>query len=301
MAESLTNLILLRIEQAKTVGAGIAAVLDEAVAGYDQFLAPVVADGEPSVDIRRHMELLRRKVDFHVETLQGFDMGVLSKTSDTDFLRTELGVLTGEVSGKMRRVTDIARGVYGPESLVAIGLNGRTPQVPLRLYERGRRAQSILRDPDLKLRPKAGLVLGPDGETSLFTPPALADELEPDLTDLGLIVDTRFEDNREETIVRLHRRRAVKDFDLGLRGILRIVQGTLIAAGREDLAKRFRSTVRRAARQQGLSLPGEGQPGDSQQGEGQQGQSREGEGQQGRSQQSDSQNPPVDASTSPGV
>jgi hypothetical protein len=226
---------------------------------------------------------LRRKVDFQVETLQGSDMGVLSKTSDTDFLRTELGKLTGEVSGKVRRVTDIARGVYGPESLAAIGLNGRTPQVPLRLYERGRRTQSLLRGPDMKLRPKAGLVLSADGETSLFTPPALADELEPELTDLGLLVDTRFEDNRGETIVRLRRQRAVEEFDRGMRGILRIVQGTLIAAGREDLARRFRSRVRRVARQRGLSLPGEGQ---------------QGEGQQGQSQQSDSQNPPVDASTS---
>jgi len=278
MAEILPELIVLRVELGKTVGAGIAAVLEEAVAGYDQFLAPVVVDGEPSVDVRRHLELLRRKTDFHVETLQGIDKGVLHQTSDTDFLRTELGVLTGEVSVKVRRVTDIARGVYGPESLVAIGLNGRTPQVPLRLYERGRRAQSILRGPDLKLRPKAGLVLSADGETSLFTPPALADELEPELTDLGLLVDTRFEDNRVEAIVRLRRQRAAKDFDQGMRGIIRIVQGTLIAAGREDLAKRFRSRVRRAARQQDESQPGEDQPVQSQQG--------------------DSPSQPVDASTS---
>lgn len=42
---------------------------------------------------------------------------------------------------------------------------------------------------------------------------------------------------KDEPRERLRRQRVVKDFDLGMRGIIRIVQGMLLAAGREDLAK----------------------------------------------------------------
>ena len=44
MAEKLTQMVLQRIEQAKTVGAGIDALLDDdSLAAYDAYLAPVVA------------------------------------------------------------------------------------------------------------------------------------------------------------------------------------------------------------------------------------------------------------------
>lgn len=265
MAEQMTQMVLRRVELAKSVGAGIDAVLDDTAAFYGAYLAPVVADGEPPVDVRQQLVLLRRKIDFHVDTLQGIDVGVLNQSSGTEFLRTEIGDLTGEVIVKLRRVTDVVRGVYGPEVLEALGLTGETTRVPLRLYERGRRAQTILKGPDLKLRPKAGFVLATDGETSVFSPLALADELEPELTDLGLLVDTRFEGNREETIARLRRQRVVKEFDLGMRGIVRIVQGMLLAAGEEELAKQFRTRTRRVVRQQGEGQDGGSQPGPSEQ------------------------------------
>jgi hypothetical protein len=259
MAEQLTKMVLRRVELGKTVGAGIDALLDEAAAGYGAYLAPAVADGEPSVDVRQQLVLLRRKTDSHVEALKGIDEGVLTRTSDKDFLKTELVDLTRRVTVKLRRVADVARGVYGPESLEAIGLTGETTRVPLRVYDRGRRAQTLLRGRDLKLRPKAGFILAADGEPSLFSPSALAEELEPELTELGLLVDARFEENREQTIARLRRQRLVEEFDLGMRGIVRMVQGMLLAAGLIDLAKQFRLRLRRLTRQQ----PGESQEAES--------------------------------------
>lgn len=263
MAEQLTQMVLRRVELAKNVGAGIDALLDDAVAGYDEYLAPVVADGEPSVDVRQHLVLLRRKTDSHVETLQGIDVGVLNQTSEKDLVKTELGDLTGKVIVKLRRVTDVTSGVYGKEILPAIGLNGPTSRVPLRLYERGRRSQTLLRGPDLNLRPKAGFVLGAEGEAGAFSPLALADELEPELTDLGLLVDTRFAGDRGQTAARLRRQRVMEEFDLGMRGIVRIVQGTLLAAGRKDLASQFSTRLRSFARQQGESQEGESQQSDT--------------------------------------
>ena len=249
MAEQLTHMILRRVELGKTVGAGIDALLDEAAAGYGAYLAPVTADGEPSVDLRQQLVLLRRKIDAHVEALKGIDVGVLTQTSEKDLVKTELDELTGKVIVKLRRVIDTASGVFGKEILPAIGLSGATSRAPLRLYERGRRAQTLLRGPDLNLRPKAGFALGPDGESAVSAL-ALAEELEPELTELGLLVDTRFAGDRGQTAARTRRGRAVEEFDLGMRGIVRIVQGTLLAAGREDLARQFRTRLRRLARQQ---------------------------------------------------
>jgi hypothetical protein len=255
-------MILRRIELARTIAAGLDSFLDETVAVFDPYLSSVLADGETPIDVRQQLVLLRRKTDFHLESLQGLDQGVLHQTSDTDFLRVEIDVLTGKVSVKLRRVADLAKGVYGPEILTSIALDGEMTRVPLRVYDRGRRVQSILRGPDLKLRPLAGFVLKVEGEPSLFSPLTLADELEPELTDLGLLVDTRFEGRQSSA--RPRRQREVEEFDLGMRGIVRMVQGMLIAGGRPDLAKRFRLILRRAARRQSESQEGEGQPGPSQ-------------------------------------
>jgi hypothetical protein len=277
MAEKLTLMILRRIELARTIAAGLDSFLEETVAAFDSYLSSVLAEGETPIDVRQQLVLLRRKTDFHLESLQGLDQGVLTQTSDTDFLRTEIDVLTGQATVKLRRVADLAKGVYGPEILTSLALDGEMTRVPLRVFDRGRRVQSILRGPDLKLRPVAGFVLKTEGESSLFSPLTLADELEPELTDLGLLVDTRFEDQRAQALARLRRQREVEEFDLGMRGIVRMVQGMLIAGGRPDLAKRFRLILRRAARQQGESQEGEGQPGPSQPGEGQPGPSQPGD------------------------
>ena len=130
MAEQLTQMILLRTELGKTVGAGIDTYLDDIVAGYDEYLAPALADGETPVDVRQHLVLLRRKSDLHVESLQGLDMGVLHQTSDTDFLRVEIDALTGEVTVKLRRVGDLARGLYGPDVLTSLALDGEITPLP---------------------------------------------------------------------------------------------------------------------------------------------------------------------------
>ena len=157
----------------------------------------------------------------------------------------EVGKLRDRVTFILRAVRHTFRGLYGPDALKRVGLKGNFPRRPLTLYERGRLVQTGLRNPALGLEPMLDFT-GEGGPA--ITPAMLADRLEPELTLLGEVVDTRFTDNRENALVRLLRQRAISEFDQNVRALVRIVQGMFRLAGRPDLASRFRSTLRRLRR-----------------------------------------------------
>ncbi len=82
----------------------------------------------------------------------------------------------------------------------------------------------------------------------VLTPARVATRLEPELSELGLIIDTRDVARRETADAVARRQQTIRNFDRNISGIVRIAQGTFRLAGRDDLARRFRSTARRVVR-----------------------------------------------------
>ena len=130
------------------------------------------------------------------------------------------------------------------EYAVAGGLQGNFPRSSSKLYEKALLVQTSLADLDLGLEPL--IVVSEDDPAN--TPVCLANQLEPELTALGRLLDTQSVENRESADVRSRRRQVIRTFDHNIRAIIRMTQGMLRLAGRDDLARRFRPTLRRIVR-----------------------------------------------------
>ena len=76
----------------------------------------------------------------------------------------------------------------------------------------------------------------------------MAAGLEPELSEFGELVEGRHQENRKSAEVRSRHRRVIQEFDRDVRAIVRMAQGLLRLAGRDDLAERFRAILRRVSR-----------------------------------------------------
>ena len=244
MAVKVFEMVAKRIDLGKAILAGLDTYHQD-IAGYGRALAVDLEEGETPVDADFQVTLLRRRVARNLENVRSLDSGVLLQVHDDDQIRLEIVSLSDAVDGKLRRVRHTTKGVYSAESLARVGLKGEFPRRPAALYERGRVVQASLRSPDMDLRPVFVLK---DGEEAVVRPTQLADELEPELTDLGRALDVQRADAREAADVRSRRRQVLREFDQDIRAVVRTTQGLLRLAGRPDLAKRFRSTLPRISR-----------------------------------------------------
>lgn len=254
MAVRLSEMVTQRVDLGKHLKAGIDTHAEELAEGFAKFLAPVVAEGETPPDAHYQVVLIGRRIDHEIHEITQADRGVLGQVHDNDTVSFDIGRLTGGVDVKLRAVRLTFRGLYGLASLKRVGLKGRFPTRPAALYERARVAQTSLRNPEM------GLVSVLDfsgDEEAAITPAVLANRLEPELTELGHAIDTRYKDNRENTDARLRRQQAIRDFDNNIAGLVRMTQGLFRLIGRRDLAARFTPALRRFRRLQQQS-EGEG-------------------------------------------
>ncbi len=250
MTLKISEMISQRLDLANVLVAGIDTSLDEVGSGFDDYFAPVLAEGEEPFDARRQLVLIRRKVVGRRETLVALNADVVAQIHDKSKVRVDVDDLADVVVDKLRSVRHTCRGLFGPDGVARSGLRGRFPERPLRVHERAELVQTSLRNPDLGLKPRLKVVAtnGDGEEEKGLTPADLAEELEPEVTLLGEALKARYAENREEMSARSLRRRGIEDFDKEIRALVSIVRGIFQLAGREDLAERFSTALRRYTR-----------------------------------------------------
>lgn len=247
MSLKISEMISQRLDQANALVAAIDTSLDEVGSGFGDYLAPVVAEGEEPFDARRQLVLIRRKVVGRKENLVALNADVVGQIHDKSKARVDVDGLADAVVGTLRSLRHTIRGLFGNDAVVRAGLRGRFPERPLRVHERAELVQSTLGNPDLGLEPvlKVAAESGDGEKKEGVTPADLAQEFEPELTLLGEALSTRYTEDRQDTSARSLRRRGITDFDKEIRALVGIVRGMFQLAGRDDLAKRFSTALRR--------------------------------------------------------
>ncbi len=245
MAPKFSEMTALRVDLAHNLEAGFDNYLDTVANGYGAFVAPLLEEGETAPDIRFQLELLKRGVAHRRQRLEGLDDGVVGQSLEDAKVRAELERRMDRVDGKIRLVRHFCRGYFGADGVRRTGLKGEPPRGAWRLHEHGKTVKASLDNPDLGLKPQIELELGEGAE-----PPQaqLAQQLEPELSELGELVGGRHQENRKSADVRSRWRLEIRDFDHDVRATVRTTQGLLRLAGRDDLAERFRPILRRIVR-----------------------------------------------------
>ncbi len=244
MAIAASAMITLRTNLAEDLEAGIENYLDAVAGGYSEYLAPVVEEGETPLDARYQLVLLGRSVAQQRENIASLDDGVVDQSGEEVKVSVEIKKHTTALGTKMGLVRDTCRGVFGPQSLERVGLKGNLPRSPVRLYSRARVVRRSLNNPELDIEPVLDLAAGEEA----VTPAQLATQLEPELGNLRRFVGVRHHGRRKSADVRSRRRQVIEDFDRNVRAIVRMAQGMFRLAGRDDLARRFRPSLKRILR-----------------------------------------------------
>ncbi|MEM7356265.1 MAG: hypothetical protein AAF657_35950 [Acidobacteriota bacterium] len=239
-------MITLRKDLALNLEAGFDNYLEEIATAYGDYLAPALEEGETAPDVRFQLVLLRRSVERQRKRIASFDGGVLEQTHDDEKVRAELAKRRDDVDAKLRLVRHVCRGVYGLKNLGRVGLAGDFPRGVVRLHQFAETVKTSLENPDLGLEPQ--LVIESAGDDAINTSAQLAAQLDPELSDLGDLINTRHRERRRATNVRLRRQQVIREFDDEIRGIVRLTQGMFRLAGRNDLGTRFRPILRRTLR-----------------------------------------------------
>lgn len=254
MSLKISEMILQRKDQAKDLSAGVSACIDEIAAGYSAYLTHAVGEGEPPVDTRQQLELVQRSIGLELEALEGRDDKVVDKHRDNTMGSQDINVVADKVVAKMRYVRNACR-AFGPDGMERSSTKDEFPSRPLKIYERADMMQTSLRSSDLGLKPKIEIA-GSDGDLSGIAPDPLklADLLEPEKSELGELLNERYLDKRQGLDFRSYRQKGIRKFDKNMRGLVRIIQGTLLLAGRDDLVDRFSTKLRRFTRRPAPAL-----------------------------------------------
>ncbi len=245
MTVEFSKMSALRIDLAHNLEAGFDNYMEVIAGGYADFAAPLLEDGETAPDVSFQVELMKRAVVHQRERLETFDGGIVEQTHEDEKVRAEIDKHHGAVDGKMRRMRDFCRGMYGDEGVGRVGLKKQPPRGSWNLYQRGLVVKAGLKRTDLGLKPLLEIKTGEGVD-----PPSvqLAAQLDPELTELGKLVTDRHQENRRAADVRSRRRQVIVDFDRDIRAVVRTAQGMFRLAGRDDLAARFRPILRRVLR-----------------------------------------------------
>ena len=247
MSLKFSEMTALRVDVALNLEAGFTHYLDEMTEGYGVFVTPLLEEGETVPDIRFHLEILKRGVANGRRRLQDAAPGIIDQTHEDAKVSSSIADRMKALEGKLRQVRHMCRGIYGLGGVERLGLKQEPPRAASRIYEHAKTVKTSLLKPDLGLEPLIEIEVG----EGIATPPEqMAARLEPELSELGELVDDRHQENRKSVDIRLRRQQVFRDFDSGVRAIVRTTQGLLRLAGRDDLAERFRAILRRATRRQ---------------------------------------------------
>ncbi len=245
MALKFSEMAARRVDLARNLEAGFDNYKEEIAAGYNEFVVPLLAEGETAPDVRFEMELMKRGVARSRQRLASFDTPLLEQKHEDAKVSAEIDRRKVAVEGKMRGVRHVCRGMFGESGVARVGLKEEPPFSAFRLWEHGKTVKDSLVRPDLGLKPVIEIKTG----EGVATPAAqMATQLEPELGELGELVGNRHQENRKGADVRSRRQRALREFDRDVRAIVRTAQGTFRLAGRDDLAERFRPLLKRISR-----------------------------------------------------
>ena len=246
MAVKFSEMIATRTDLALSLEAGFDDYQADIAEGYGAMLAPWLEEGETPLDVRFQLQLLRRGVERHRQTLESLDKGLLAQAQEDERIRDEANQRRDAVDAKLRLVRHVCRGFFGTKTLGRIGIQGDFPRGASRLYSQGLTVQASLENPDIGLPPLLELDFG--NAEGGGTAAQLAAQLEPGLTDLGELLARRHAARRKTVRLRLQRQETIRNFDDGIRGIVRMAQGMSRLAGRTDLGSRFRPILQRVIR-----------------------------------------------------
>ena len=248
MTVKFSEMCAVRTDLALKVEAAFHNYLEEIAQGYGAYLAPAVADGETELDARRQLVLLARKVQHHRQRIDRRDEGVLEQVQGDEKVRAELDRRSSAVDGKLRLVRSVYRGFYGLSNLARVGFDGELPRGAVRLHRYAVAVQTSLMSPDFDLEPLLDLGFeSPEGENASIAA-RLANQLDPELSRLGELLDERHQASTKTLDLRLQRQEVIREFDYHIRGIVRMAQGMFRLAGRNDLGLRIRPILRRVLR-----------------------------------------------------
>ena len=245
MALKFSEMTARRVDLARDLEAGFTHYLEEIAGGYGEFVAPLLEEGETAPDIRFQLQLLQRGVAQRRQHLQDLTDGIVEQSHEDAKVRSEVIERMDALDGKLRLVRHVCRGIYGSEGVNRVGLKKEPPRSASRLHEHCVTVKASLQQSDLGLEPLISIDVG----EGVATPAEqMAEQLEPELSELGELVDDRHQESRKGGEVRSRRRRVIGDFDHDIRAIVRMAQGLFRLVGRDDLAERFRPLLNRVAR-----------------------------------------------------
>ncbi len=248
MAIKFSEMCAVRTDLASSIEAAFDNSLEEIAQGYGDYLTPMLEEGETAPDVELQLVLLGRKVRHHRQQVDNLDEELLEEAQGDEQVRTEIDRRTDAVDAKLRQVRSAYRGFYGRDNLGRVGLEGDFPRGAVRLHRLAVTAKGSLTSPEHDAEPLLEVDLTEkEGETSTMAV-QLGAQLDPEVTQLGELLDRRHRESSRTLDARLKRRDVIREFDFHIRGIVRMAQGMFRLAGRGDLAARIRPILQRVLR-----------------------------------------------------
>lgn len=237
-----TKSILKRQRTISAVLAAFRAHVQEVLPALGERLTPFLREGETLPDFGLVQGLVGRLLDDVRTRLVEAEKLHLDELDQDLGPRFELRQLVSTVRSKLMAIRRIGEGLFGLErSAEIVPVEGPTAENPEALWRQAELTVSRLRKPDLA-SPSVAL------DAVDFVPSQVADELETDVTALRQSLDAVGLERRKAESTLSARDQMVGESDLVLRGSVRLLTGYFLLAGRPDLARRIRLTLRRARR-----------------------------------------------------
>ncbi len=233
-----SRLVVLRQRLANTIHAALESFSGVVSPVINERSAPFLEEGEVLFDFPLLQQVLGRMVEESFEKMVESDKTHFDELANDIAPRLERDEGVEKVRQKLIEIRRIVQGLFGLERAVEVvavdGLTGRQPDL---LWRQAEHTLSRLRSPDLQL-PQASTA------SIAFDPQALADELEPMVTALEQSIDAVEVDRRSAATSLQAKQDAMAEQDQLITACARIVSGFYLLAGRPDLARRIRLSLR---------------------------------------------------------
>jgi len=203
----------------------------------NQSLQFTVEEGETLPDFITFQHQLARLLESRLNALEKADNAHLLELDDDRQPRARRDLAVDALYAKLIEARELVKGLFGTNLANALmGIDGPTPQDPLRLHTEAREVLERLREPDPELPPRRL-------SSVLFDRNAVADELQPFVDELGEVLTDLRRESRERESTKNLRDAALRSFDTASSAIGRIQIGLDELAGYPDFAEKIRLTL----------------------------------------------------------
>ncbi len=244
MAQKLRKMVMKRaalcdrvVGAAQVQGPGIGNRLGE-------FLSPGLRDGETVPDQGATIQLYGRKLQSYRDTMVETDADYLKQRAALADLQLENEALTGKLKGSILSLRSTWQGLFGKESLRALGLDFKLVQEPQGLLRQGEIIRERLVSSEGELTPERWVKVTLAREE-------LVSELDDDLGEVRTTVRRLVDQRKVVDTAKVRKDQALQEFDRQFIPIARMLEATFRVAGETELADRIRPTVRQLGRDDG--------------------------------------------------